>query len=665
MILGILSAPHIHSDFSFVAYISVFLLFFLFLSGYLSRKSLSGKYEAAFVFFFVSLSFLSGLLISHRTDPRNFKRHYSHYTVSGKPNLIKIRISKVLKNTSKYYNYTGEIININNINTTGKILLKASKSEKKFRPGDILLLLANQENIKEIASAGNPFVFDYKKFMSSKGIYHQINLQKTAYQIISPGNSLNPADFFEKIRAHIKKLFIKNGITGKEYQLASSLLIGERNLLDPEIVKSFQQAGTIHILAISGLHIGILLLFINFIFLPVKKKGGKKLFLLLTLTVLWLYAFITGLSPSVLRAVVMFSFFQIGLNLKRENYILNSLFASAFILILLKPSIVYEVGFQLSYAAVLGIIAFYPILSKPIQKWKKPWKWLGDLFIVSLSAQLGILPLSLYYFHQFPLFFLLANLLVIPLLFLVLFTGFALIILGSLGINFKILWEFWDLLLKLLLQINYKIAELDHSLISHIKFDFFKMFFLFIIIFLFYRLLKTRFSGKYLLYFLAAVAIFQIYGLSLKWTQRKENRLYFLKNYSQGLIAVSNGNKIKFYTNAPPADPFVVQAFKKVYKEVKTDSLPFYMPLKKFQILYIDSTGIWEFDSIKPRIVCLQQSPKINLEKLVLKYRPEKIISLSGNYPSFNEKWKKTCKDYGIKFINITETGALIMDIDE
>jgi len=254
---------------------------------------------------------------------------------------------------------------------------------------------------------------------------------------------------------------------------------------------------------------------------------------------------------------------------------------------------------------------------------------------------------------------------VIPLLFLVLFTGFALIILGSLGINFKILWEFWDLLLKLLLQINYKIAELDHSLISHIKFDFFKMFFLFIIIFLFYRLLKTRFSGKYLLYFLAAVAIFQIYGLSLKWTQRKENRLYFLKNYSQGLIAVSNGNKIKFYTNAPPADPFVVQAFKKVYKEVKTDSLPFYMPLKKFQILYIDSTGIWEFDSIKPRIVCLQQSPKINLEKLVLKYRPEKIISLSSNYPSFNEKWKKTCKDYGIKFINITETGALIMDIDE
>ena len=178
----------------------------------------------------------------------------------------------------------------------------------------------------------------------------------------------------------------------------------------------YSSSGAMHVLAVSGLHVGIIYLLLNSLFLFFEKfKYGKYLKAVFLILSLWAYALLTGLSPSVLRAATMFSFIIIGSALKRQTNIYNTLAASAFVLLLYNPYILLQVGFQLSYAAVLGIVYLQPKLYKLIytKHWLLDKIW--AITTVSIAAQLATFPLDIYYFHQFPNYFLLSNLFVIPL----------------------------------------------------------------------------------------------------------------------------------------------------------------------------------------------------------------------------------------------------------
>jgi len=199
-----------------------------------------------------------------------------------------------------------------------------------------------------------------------------------------------------------------------------------REKLGDEIKQSYRVSGAVHILAISGLHVGILyiVLFYSLSFLK-RRPWGKIVFVLVIMTALWFFALLTGLSPSVLRASTMFSFVLIGQTLSRYSNVYNSLAISAFILLFINPLLIFNVGFQLSYCAVLGIVILQPRLHNNLMRSRL---WLVDkisgLVAVSIAAQLATFPLSLYYFHQFPVYFWLTNIIVIPLATLILYFGF-------------------------------------------------------------------------------------------------------------------------------------------------------------------------------------------------------------------------------------------------
>ncbi|MBA7562790.1 hypothetical protein ES708_04443 [subsurface metagenome] len=277
----------------------------------------------------------------------------------------------------------------------------------------------------EIPFNGNPYEFNYKKYMHRHRVFKQIFLETESWEKIgeNKGSPLLLAGV--KMQNHLFQKYREYGMKDDVLEVAGALTLGLREKLGDEIKQSYRVSGAVHILAISGLHVGILyvVLFYSLSFLK-KTRYGKIVMVLVILCALWFFALLTGLSPSVLRASTMFSFVLIGQSLRRYSNVYNSLAISAFILLFINPSLIFNVGFQLSYCAVLGIVILQPRLHNLMRS----RFWLVDkisgLVAVSIAAQLATFPLSLYYFHQFPVYFWLTNIIVIPLTILILYFGF-------------------------------------------------------------------------------------------------------------------------------------------------------------------------------------------------------------------------------------------------
>ncbi len=309
---------------------------------------------------------------------------------------------------------------------TGKILVYLRKNPEsgKIRYGDRLIA---KGHITDIAKAPNPRMFDYRTYMANRNIHHQIYLQSSAWKFLEHDCGDPVISLCGKWRTKMLSLFKDNSISGKEYAVGSALLLGDEDKLDPDILSAYSEAGVLHVLSVSGLHVAIVYAVLNaLLFFLNAFRWGSLIKAALLLAVIWLYAALTGLSPSVLRSVAMFSFVIIGKALNRHSNIYNTLAASAFLLLCIDPFLVMDVGFQLSYIAVAGIVAIHPVIYR---KWEAPF-WLADqawtLICVSIAAQAATFPLALYYFHQFPNYFLLTNLFVIPLSSLVMYSGMAL-----------------------------------------------------------------------------------------------------------------------------------------------------------------------------------------------------------------------------------------------
>ena len=308
--------------------------------------------------------------------------------------------------------------------TGGRCLIYFRKddSSAKLIPGDRVVFISG---FSEIPFNGNPYEFNYKEYMHRHGVYKQIFLETGSWKKTGEekGSPLLLAGV--KMQNHLFQKYREYGLKGDVLEVAGALTLGLREKLGDEIKQSYRVSGVVHILAISGLHIGILyiVLFYSLSFLK-RWRWGKIVFVLVIMAALWFFALLTGLSPSVLRASTMFSFVLIGQTLSRYSNVYNSLAISAFILMFINPALIFNVGFQLSYCAVLGIVILQPRLHNLMRS----RLWLVDkisgLVAVSIAAQLGTFPLSLYYFHQFPVYFWLTNIIVIPLATLILYFGF-------------------------------------------------------------------------------------------------------------------------------------------------------------------------------------------------------------------------------------------------
>lgn len=368
--------------------------------------------------------------VVQQTESRNPHHLINHHAAVTRYQAV---VTRFPEEKAHAWKVTAEVLRVRDTTwkaRNAKVILYFPKHAfpRPFRYGDVLLIEGQPDTLDAPA---NPGEFNYKAFLAAKNIYHQHFVRegkviKTGY---APPNRFVAFAFRSREWAEaVLEKFIHGE---REVAIASALVLGVTDGLDNELTNAYAATGTMHILAVSGLHVSILYFILLSIFKPLNRcRGGRWLAALAALTALWLYAFITGLSPSVLRAVTMFSFLALGRPAARSTNIYNTLAVSACCLLLYDPFLIRSVGFQLSYLAVLGIVYLYPrivVLWEPQHAFTtRVWK----LCAVSAAAQVATFPLSLLYFHQFPNYFLLSNLLVVPLSSAVLIGGLSLVVLG-------------------------------------------------------------------------------------------------------------------------------------------------------------------------------------------------------------------------------------------
>ncbi|MCX6256902.1 MAG: ComEC/Rec2 family competence protein [Bacteroidia bacterium] len=277
----------------------------------------------------------------------------------------------------------------------------------------------------------NPGEFDFRKTMNNRQIYLQAILGSGTWHVTGHQGGNIILLLSSRMRRHLLGIFRSYGLQGKEFAVLSALTLGYRDELDSETRQAFSDSGTIHILTVSGLHVGIVFFIIDTMLLFMRKNRYLNILrLLIIISVIWFYAFLSGMAPSILRATVMFSFVVAGRSMKRDSNSTNILAATAFFLLLADPFMINETGFQLSFLAVAGILHLYFPIYKLLECRYKLGNRILSLIAVSLAAQISNAPLSIFYFHQFPNYFLLANMVAVPISTIIMYLSAAIFLLS-------------------------------------------------------------------------------------------------------------------------------------------------------------------------------------------------------------------------------------------
>lgn len=348
-----------------------------------------------------------------------------------------------------------------------KIIAYFEKNERSLnlKYGDCIILFANPE---EVDKPPNPEQFNYKDYLYKKGISRQVYLKSDAWFDLNV-NRANPIYRFSYwMRDFLLGTMQSLGVHDEEYAVAAAILLGYDDSLPQELRQKYVAAGAMHILCVSGLHVGVIFMVFSYMlfFLDERKKNQRIIKQLILLVLIWFYALLAGLAPSILRATIMLSFVIIGNVINRNGVVLNSLAASAFILLCVNPANLFDVGFQLSYAAVIGIVTLQrPIAMLFYSKYKiinKMW----EITSVTIAAQIATAPFTIYYFHQFPTYFWLSNLFMSPVSSIVIMGGMIMLLLFFVPyINSVVAW----FVSKMIFVMNYGVSRIESLPYSIVK----------------------------------------------------------------------------------------------------------------------------------------------------------------------------------------------------
>jgi competence protein ComEC len=407
----VLDSVQIFAGISFLIIFSIFILYF-------KRLRFFRGHIWMLAIFFVMLGWLRNLVV----DPLQHPTHYAHHVNEGVANVFGT-LERELKRTASgnRWEVALSFIEIDSVQfqISGSVLMVFKELENELKPGYEIVASGKFQGFPPAAFPG---AFDYGQFMAANDVYRHFYADR-----IFVANDTEPHAglmiLASRVRAKVLEALGQMDLSEESRALAAALLVGYRDWVDEDHRSNFAAAGTMHVLAVSGLHVGIVYVVLVFLLGLNRSPFGRWWKIPILLSAIWFYAFVAGLSPSVMRAAAMFSFFAIGQAFKRGTNSYNMMLAAAALLLWLNPKVMFSVGFQLSYAAVWGIVSLVPLLQKLWQPQNKVLHKVRDLLFVSLAAQLATLPFTAYYFQQFPTWFLLGNLLVLPIIPVVMYVG--------------------------------------------------------------------------------------------------------------------------------------------------------------------------------------------------------------------------------------------------
>ena len=638
-------------------YLISLLTFLLLILFVLKLKNLKIAFTILNFFTFI----LIGVTAVFIQNPKNYANYY--YKNYQQDNSVILTIHSVLKSGSYYDKYIATISQVQHQKTIGRVLVNIQKDSTK-QPLKVNQRLLLVPEFKELIPPLNPHQFNYKAYLAKQHIYHQLFTDYQHIKILK-NSTISFVSLSATVRNNIQQALQKHHFSKDEYAVINALLLGQRQEISKELLEDYTQAGAIHILAISGLHIGILVWILSFVFKPIEHfKKGRIIKAVLIVCLLWCFAFIAGLSASVVRAVTMFSFITIAITINRKQHIEHALLASMFLLLLVNPLFLFDVGFQLSYLAVFGIIWVQPIL---YTIWKPKFflvNKLWQLLTVSIAAQAGILPLSLYYFNQFPSLFIISNLAIIPFLGGILLMGILVILLALTNSLPYYVTDIYGYIISLMNTIVEWVASKESFLLTNISLSIPKMITWYLIVITLYQLIIKR-KPLQIIYFLTSIILLQNIIIIESYKRQQKKEFVVFHKSRKVLLGNRNGKNTTLYHNI---DETIVTT-DKVINSYKTheklsislqNKTPNIFQIDSLKILVIDSLGIYNLSLNKP-IVILQHSPKINLNRLINKLHPIQIIADGSNYKTYINQWKATCQQQKTPFHYTGQNGAFLI----
>lgn len=544
LILGVIFSFYTSFDLEMSGLIISLLVLSVLIVFNFTTKFISSRVDVVLGVLISVLFFWVGVLNVEYNNSLNrddyfYKENSNYYQVRvNEPPEIKMRSVKLVV----------DFISRNDTIVSGKALIYVKKDEKSVELdyGDVLLIKGKFDKTK---SNGNPFEFNYSKYLKLFDIHHQAYLNSGSWlKINNRSNGLFRVTY--EISSYLSHVIDNSRLNTDNKAIAKALLIGEKEDLSKEVLRTYSSAGAMHVLAVSGLHVGIIMMILMFVFSPIKRiKNGKSIFLLIVLFGVWFYAFVTGLSPSVLRSSLMFSFIVIGKELERDTSVYQSILVSALILIVIDPLVLFKVGFQLSYLAVLGVVYIQPRIYRLFYIKYKAIDYLWQISSVSIAAQLATFPLGLYYFHQFPNLFLISNLIVIPLAVIILVLGISYLVLYQIPYLNEIVLFVLDAVLSLMNFTVSWVKSLPHSISWGISILWYEV----VLIYIALVLLVFAFTLKKSRLVFTSMCLFSVLFLmlTLRSNQIKESNEFVVYNIKDELaIDVFYGDKNLFISSS-------------------------------------------------------------------------------------------------------------------
>ena len=562
--------------------------------------------------------------------------------------IAKVTIDEVLKSNTNHHRYYATFTSDN---FKQKILVYQPASSKSLWVGD---RVQGVLNIQLVAPPKNPFQFDYSDYLQRKNIFYQTYLP-TVYDQLPPQKNINyyVALWRRGLLSKLQELPFSKDVQG----IVSALLMGQKNELSSEIEANYRNTGVIHVLAISGLHVGVLYGFLYFLFSQFRMR--KKAVVWLSILFLMFFALFTGLSGSVVRAVVMFSLVGVGSLSYQKTQTIHLLAISMFCILVLAPSFLFDVSFQLSYAAVFSIVWLYPSVQQKVTQLPKYLQPVASLLGVSLVAQIGVLPLSLYYFGQIPMLFLFGNLIVIPVMTVVLILLFVLLpfLFISKTISIVLAWTV-NFLIEFCNQWISFLAALPSNVIKDVNIGVFQALLASIVVLLL-GLLLQKYSYQRLLLFLMSILAVQLSFIGALWESRQQQELVFFYDKTRVVLLENRNGQAQLFSNQPLNElPQYVRDYAiKRRVDVKDATLiRHYVPVSK-AIEIIDSTGVY---MSKPTdVVVLYHNPNFDFEQFIQKNNPSLVVFHPDNAKWRILYWSQMCETYKIPYHNMRDKGFL------
>jgi len=657
-----------------------------------SIKKINTNYQ--FRWIFGVLIYGSFILAAYSLTSIKTNQSHSSYQLNDSDN--RFIIAEVIEPTEEKANSVKAVVEIIGLktnekwkNTNGKSIIYLQKDTlaNRLKLGDIISF---EPILKDVPAPKNPHEFSFKRYLSYHLIHQQAYLRSNNWKIIHKNNDISIFAYASNIRKMLISKLEEMGVKDKQLNVASALILGYKNEIDAQLKSAYSSAGAMHVLAVSGLHVGIIFLILNQIFQFFNKvKYGNYIKGVLIITLLWAYALLTGLSPSVMRAATMFSFIVAAKTTKSNANFFNTLAASALFLLIINPFLLMEVGFQLSYLAVIGIVVIQPwVYNLFYSKW-----WLLDkiweLTAVSIAAQIATFPLGLYYFHQFPNYFMLSNLVVIPLAILILYLGIITLIASPIPIIGSLLGKILNMIILGLNEAVIFIDKIPYSLTQNIKFNLLDNYLTYLAIIL----IILTIHYKNLKYFMAGVACFIIiFSFRLKDNIHQINQKYLTVYNIPGHSAINliegndnvlfsdikllnNKSKLMFHvqnnwiqkgvesekivtlnklTDRNQLSTLYITDNKNVF--IKRNYLQFFN--EKMAILPPD----FQLKSItKPLpldLLIITKNPNFSIQELLQTFKPKEIIIDASNSNYISEKLKSEAKALNIKCWSVLTDGA-------